>query len=135
MSLPIRIIQWLIYAFAQIVGVCGILLIIDACANVSGYKAELLGNSFQSVVPDVITLVSLTLICLSIYLEKFDRTPPVEISRKFTGPFFAVMSVVLLFLYIRNGGLHKGFINGSALLVFAGGLLRIMGRPANNLFD
>jgi hypothetical protein len=117
-------ILWFFGLATALFGAC--LLIEQSALDVFSAKIGLLGPWFGAV-SNYLPVLSLLLICISIYIEHIPRAEPVWISRVIGAPIFIFASIVLLGVQISSGHLATKYLDATSFLALGGALLRIRG--------
>src|SRR5258707_5116006 len=118
-----------IWAFAHFLVLGGLFLILHQ-ASIDWLNSPLLvtQNALDLIGPYVI-IASLFLVSISIYFEDSRRTPPTDVSKKFSGPFMIILSVIFLVLVIYKGGLSSRYLDALGAIALGGAMMRVTGLP------
>lgn len=124
-----RIVDFAIWLLAMVTALCGVgLLIEQSFLDIFAVEITLLAP-WLALIATYLPLISLLVICTSIYIEHLPRTPPTWISKTVIAPLFVIVAVILFVVQLLSGTLEARYLSGTSLLALGGALLRVRGFP------
>lgn len=123
----------LIWLFAHIVAILGVTSLVYQICLKFGYLAPIVAPESWALIAKKATgflaRFGLFVVCLAIYFEKAERTPPSRLSRFISAPLFLVVSLVALFYNFAFGGLSPEIVDAITSIALGGAMMRLTGLP------
>jgi hypothetical protein len=118
-----------VWLFSLSIAIFGVIYMIEqAWLDISSRELTILGPSLVRGI-QYVPLISLLVVCGSIYFEDTPRTPPTPIAEHVVSPVLIVVAAMLVIVRFWRGHLPSKYLDGAALLALGGALLRLRGAP------
>ena len=121
--------DYFIWLLAVIVTLSGASLVIEQAADeIYSSKLIILGPWYIPVA-NYLAVISLFIVGVNTYLERFDRAKPTWIGKILLAPGAIAISLILLTVLIHTGHLSEKYLQGVSFLALGGALFRLRGLP------